>query len=292
MNHLPRALAVATLIACLCTAAVVSQQHAPKRTPDVIFVPTPQEVVDVMLQMAQVDKNDVVYDLGCGDGRLVITAAKKFGARGVGIDIDPQRIQESTDNARNAGVTDKVKFLEADLFETDISPATVVTLYLLPELNRRLQPKLLASLKPGTPIVSHDFDMGDWKPDEQREVTGPSRTHKVYLWHVPAKAAGVWRWKQGGTDYALRLRQEHQRIEGKITIGSRELYIHEARLSGDKLSFRVEPHPEIDLMTFAGRINGDRITGTWTRQGRSRSTLAWKAERAEAVSALLGQPKH
>jgi SAM-dependent methyltransferase len=154
---------------------------AQKRTPDVIFVPTPTEVVEAMLKAAKVTKNDVVYDLGCGDGRIVITAAKEYGARGIGIDIDPQRISEARANAEKAGVTGRVKFLEQDLFETDFHEATVVTLYLLPSLNLKLRPKLLKELKPGTRIVSHAFDMGDWKPEQEIDVDG--RT--VYLWIVP-----------------------------------------------------------------------------------------------------------
>ena len=136
-----------------------------------------------MLNVAKVTSKDVIYDLGSGDGRIVITAAKERGARGVGIDIDPQRIKEAEENARQAGVTDKVKFLQKDLFETDISEATVVTLYLLPNLNLRLRPKLFKELKPGTRIVSHSFDMGDWKPDQTIDVNGRS----VYFWVIPQK---------------------------------------------------------------------------------------------------------
>jgi ribosomal protein L11 methylase PrmA len=160
-----------------------SAQQAPLRSPDVIFVPTPQEVVDAMLKLAKVTKNDVVYDLGSGDGRIPITAAKTYGARGVGIDIDPQRIKEATENLKNAGVGDRVKFLNQDLFTTDISEATVVTLYLLPSLNLKLLPKLNKELKPGTRIVSHAFDMGDAKPIETLNVNG--RT--VYFWTTPIK---------------------------------------------------------------------------------------------------------
>lgn len=153
---------------------------------DVPYVPTPQNVVDEMLTLANVSKNDVVYDLGCGDGRLVITAVKKFGARrGFGVDIDPQRIKESNDNARAAGVTDRVQFAVQDLFQTDFKDATVVTLYLLPEVNLRLRPKLLSDLKPGTRVVSHSFDMGDWKPD--KAITVQPGGQRLYLWTIPAK---------------------------------------------------------------------------------------------------------
>ncbi len=159
---------------------------AQRRSPDVIFVPTPNEVVQKMLELAKVTPNDVVYDLGCGDGRIVITAAQKYGARAVGVDIDPQRISEATANAKAARVTDKVKFIEGDLFETDISEASVVTLYLLTRLNEKLKPKLLKELRPGTRVVSHAFDMGDWKPEETASVSASS----VYLWRIPAAGKG------------------------------------------------------------------------------------------------------
>ncbi|MEG3905709.1 methyltransferase domain-containing protein [Microcoleus sp. B4-C5] len=154
--------------------------EAPTRQPDVVYVPTPVPVVNEMLRLANVQSNDVVYDLGSGDGRIVIAAAQKVGARGIGIDISPERIREANENAKKAGVTDRVQFRQEDLFQTDFSEATVVTLYLLPELNVKLRPKLL-SLKPGTRIVSHEFDMGDWKPEQVVKVDG--RT--VYYWVVP-----------------------------------------------------------------------------------------------------------
>jgi ribosomal protein L11 methylase PrmA len=156
-------------------------QQTPLRSPDVVFVPTPQEVVDAMLKLAKVTANDVVYDLGSGDGRIPITAAKTYGARGVGIDIDPVRIGEAMANLKTAGVGDKVRFLNQDLFTTNISEATVVTLYLLPSLNLKLLPKLNMELKPGTRVVSHAFDMGTAKPLETLNVDG--RT--VYFWTIP-----------------------------------------------------------------------------------------------------------
>jgi tRNA G37 N-methylase Trm5 len=156
---------------------------APERQPDVPYVPTPTEVVDAMLKMAKVTKNDVLYDLGSGDGRIVITAAQKFGTRGTGIDIDPQRIKEANENAQKAGVANLVQFRQQDLFKTNLSDATVVTLYLLPRINLQLRPKLLQELKPGTRIVSHAFDMGDWKPERVEQVNGST----LYYWTVPAK---------------------------------------------------------------------------------------------------------
>lgn len=160
-------------------------QTTPQREPDVVYVPTPQEVVDQMLALAKVTKDDVIYDLGSGDGRIPITAAQKFGTRGIGIDINPERIQEANENAQKAGVTDRVEFRQQDLFESDFSKATVVTLYLLPALNVKLRPQLFKQLKPGTRIVSHDFDMGEWKPERVVQVQGPNREHTVYYWVIP-----------------------------------------------------------------------------------------------------------
>jgi SAM-dependent methyltransferase len=189
-NNLYLALACSTL--ALTSAAVAAEQPAvpsdaiwlaqqeATRRPDVPYVPTIMEVVDEMLRMAKVGKQDVVYDLGCGDGRIVIAAAKKYGARGVGVDIDPERIKEARANAEKEGVTDKVKFIQQDLFETDVSQATVVALYLLPDINLKLRPKLLEELKPGTRVVSHNYDMGDWKPERKASVG----THTVYLWTI------------------------------------------------------------------------------------------------------------
>jgi SAM-dependent methyltransferase len=152
-----------------------------ERPGDVPYVPTPQAVVDAMLEVAQVGKDDVIYDLGSGDGRIVITAAQKFGARGVGIEINPELVQEATANAQAAGVSDRVQFVQQDLFQSDFSEATVVTLYLLPDINLRLRPQLFQQLKPGTRVVSHAFDMGEWEPEKTLEVDG--RT--IYFWVIP-----------------------------------------------------------------------------------------------------------
>ncbi len=156
-----------------------------QREPDVPYVPTPQEVVDQMLKLANVKKGDVLYDLGSGDGRIPITAAQKYQVRGFGIDINPERIAEANENAKKAGVSDRVQFRQQDLFKTDFSKATVVTLYLLPDINVKLRPQLLKQLKPGTRIISHDFDMGEWKPDKVVQVQGPNREHTLYYWVVP-----------------------------------------------------------------------------------------------------------
>ncbi|MCL4640418.1 MAG: class I SAM-dependent methyltransferase, partial [Olivibacter sp.] len=165
------------MLAFMVPITMQAQQMIDK---DVPYVPTKQEVVEAMLTLANVGPNDMLYDLGCGDGRIVVTAAKKFGAKAVGIDIDPERIQEARENAQKAAVENKVAFLQQDLFKADFSKASVVSLYLLPSVNIKLRPKLL-QLKPGTRVVSHAFDMGDWKPDKQM-VVGNST---IYLWTVP-----------------------------------------------------------------------------------------------------------
>lgn len=180
------ALAIAALItsAAVETPAFAQVAQAPTREPDVIYVPTPPEVVDAMLVFAGVRDGDVLYDLGSGDGRIPIAAAKKFNVKAVGIDIDPQRIREANENARANGVTAEVTFRNEELFEADFTEATVIILYLLPSLNERLMPTL-KQLKPGTRIVSHSFLMGDWKPEQERNVDG----RMIYLWTVPARAA-------------------------------------------------------------------------------------------------------
>lgn len=177
-------LALALTLAAPLSAEQAATQ-APLRSPDVIFVPTPPEVVAAMLKAAKVGKGDIVYDLGSGDGRIPIAAVKDYGAaRATGIDIDPQRIKEATANLKASGITgDRVRFLNQDLFTTDISDATVVTLYLLPSLNLKLIPKFMKELKPGTRIVSHSFDMGDWVPEQTVDVDG----RKVYFWTMPKK---------------------------------------------------------------------------------------------------------
>jgi SAM-dependent methyltransferase len=165
-------------------------QNAPSNTQepqlDVPYVPTPPAVVNEMLRIGKVSKNDVLYDLGSGDGRIVIAAAKRFGTRGYGIDLDPERVREANQNAQQAGVSDRVQFRQQDLFQADLSDATVVTLYLLPEVNLKLRSKLLSELKPGTRIVSHSFDMGDWKPEQVVQVDGST----IYYWTIPNKSAG------------------------------------------------------------------------------------------------------
>lgn len=170
------------IVAALCTLIVAAASaSASEREPDVNYIPTPQDVVDDMLRLVDLRPDDLLYDLGSGDGRIPITAAQRYGVRAIGIDIDPRRIAEAQANARAAGVSQLVEFRQADLFESDFSEATVVTLYLFPDLNLKLRPRLLTTLRPGTRIVSHQFDMGDWTP----EKTLRTGRHVVYFWKVP-----------------------------------------------------------------------------------------------------------
>lgn len=178
-----------TLLITICATSFVMAQETTSRRPDVPYVPTHEMIVDAMLEMAEVSGDDILYDLGSGDGRIPITAAKRFGTRGVGVDINPVRIQEANENAEKAKVTDKVEFIEGDLFEMDLNEATVITLYLLPSVNMKLRPKIL-QLKPGTRVVSHNYNMGDWEPERTKKIRTPDGyEHYVYFWRVPDESA-------------------------------------------------------------------------------------------------------
>lgn len=250
---------------------------------DVPYVPTPEVVVDRMLKMAKVKKTDTVYDLGCGDGRIVITAAKQYGAKGVGVDLDPERIRESNANAKAAGVTDRVKFLQRDLFTMDIRPATVMAMYLLPEVNLKLRPKILDQLRPGARVVSHDYDMDDWKPEETVTVEGPYRTHTLYSWIVPARVAGTWRVSVSGEPARrLRLKQTFQEATGTLNVGGRDLPV-KATLKGEQISFtltRTSGGREV-TQKFSGTVSGNSMRGTFTSSDRT-GTRKWTARRTAA----------
>ena len=178
--------ALAVTLVLVVAAAAQAPTQAPSKPLDVPYVPTHEMLVEAMLEVAKVGKNDILYDLGSGDGRIVITAAKKYGTRGTGIDLDPVRIAEANENAQKAGVTHLVKFIHGDIFETNFADATVVTMYLLPDVNLKLRPKILA-LKPGTRIVSHNYDMGDWKPLRTLNINVSDTPHQIYFWTVPAR---------------------------------------------------------------------------------------------------------
>lgn len=247
----------------------------PVRTPDVVYVPTPQPVVEAMLRLAKVSKDEMVYDLGCGDGRAVITAARDFGARGVGVDIDPQRIRESRSNAEAAGVTDRVSFRQEDLFQMNFSDADVVFLYLLPALNVKLRPKIL-ELRPGTRIVSHAFSMGDWDADETKTVEG--RT--VYHWVVPAKVDGQWEVKlPEGESVRLDLEQQYQKVDGTVQVGGESVPLTEGRVAGDTLTFTFAANGQPRTAQLVVGNNGE-MKGK-VRLGQA-SSSNWVARRVAA----------
>jgi precorrin-6B methylase 2 len=265
----------ASLVAawCLLSGPASAQDVQDRPKLDVIYVPTPQEVVDRMLEMAQVKGTDFVIDLGCGDGRNVVTAAQKFGSRGFGVDIDPQRIKEANENAEKAGVKDKVEFRIANLFETKISDADVMMMYLLSSINLKLRPRILDEMKPGTRIVSHAFDMGDWKPD-QRDTVG---YRNVYLWIVPAKVEGRWNVKTGdGQTINLDLKQQFQEVEGTATVNGRSTPLREAKLRGADISFVVDLG-DGKTTTFTGRVDGNTIKATEAQGGGAKDWQATKA---------------
>jgi len=257
--------------AVLFGLAVLSVGTPARAQYDVPYVPTPQPVVDAMLEMAQITGKDYLIDLGSGDGRIVVTAARRFGTTGMGVDLNPVRIQESKANAQAAGVTDKVEFRQQDLFQTDISKATVLTMYLLPDVNLRLRPTILDKLQPGTRVVSHAFDMGDWEPDQTRTVDGK----RIMGWVVPAKVQGVWRLDDGTGPRLLTLTQKYQRVTGRIGAeAGGTAAVGVGRLDGRRISLTLTG-ADGTARDFDGEVEGDRMAGV-TADGRR-----WTAERVE-----------
>jgi SAM-dependent methyltransferase len=260
----------------IAQASEAASPARPKKEPDIHYVPTPQELVEVMLDMAQVGKDDIVYDLGSGDGRLVITAAKKYGASGVGIDIDPQRIGESMENAKKAGAEDKVRFREEDLFESDFHDATIVTLYLLNELNLRLRPRIFAHVKPGTRVVSHAFMMGEWEPDEQKTIEINGQSYDAYYWVVPANMSGKWKVtgdKGGDVPRTVTVEQKFQKIT--VHSGDSGEVLGEGRVNGTTFTLTMNEDTDDESKLFRGRLDGNTIEATNTGSEQHR----WKATR-------------
>jgi hypothetical protein len=254
-RHLALALCLSLGIAnALAQSQPAKQEYEPQvgqEGKDVVWVPTPQTMAEKMLDMAKVTPKDYVIDLGSGDGRTVITAAKR-GARAHGIEYNPDMVELSKRNAAKEGVSDKATFVKADLFESDFSQATVITLFLLPEINLKLRPKIL-DLKPGTRIVSNSFTMGEWKDDETATVGNDcSNWCTAHLWIVPAKVEGTWRLPQG----ELTLKQEFQMISGTLKSGNNSTSITNGRLRGDQISFTAGG------VQYTGRVNGSAMEGT------------------------------
>ena len=281
----------ALLIACLAAGRSHAQDWG-----DTPYVQTPQNVVDMMLEIAKVGPGDTVIDLGSGDGRMVITAAKKHGARGFGVDLDRKLVALANRNAARAGVADRAVFYQQDLHATDVSAASVMTIYLLPEVNLMIRTRLLATLRPGTRIVSHDYGIGEWPPDFQTELAAPGKTvgigerSKIFYWVVPGRAAGRWLWRLAAdgkpAEIELALQQNFQVIEGTLKSGGRSARIDKPKLSGEEISFAVQ----LDGATheYAGRIFNNAIEGRVrvARGGEARE-LPWSATRVE-----IWAPRH
>ena len=262
-RHFVLALFLSVVVASACAPVQAAQEFQPQvgqEGKDVIWVPTPQALVDKMLDMAKVTPKDYVIDLGSGDGRTVITAAKR-GARALGIEYNPDMVELSKRNAAKEGVSDKAQFMKADLFESDFSQATVITMFLLPDINLRLRPKIL-NLKPGTRIVSNSFTMGDWTADETTTASeGCTSYCTAYLWIVPAKVEGTWKMPQG----ELTLKQTYQMISGTLKSGANSAPITNGKLNGDQISFTAGGRQ------YTGHVNGNTMDGgSWkaTRVGK------------------------
>ncbi|MFC1511727.1 SAM-dependent methyltransferase [Candidatus Latescibacterota bacterium] len=255
---------------------------------DVPYVPTDYAVVDSMLSMVQVREGEKLYDLGCGDGRIVVTAAKKFGARAVGIDINPVRIEESWANAEKESVTDRVEFLEQNLFETDFRDADVITMYLLQWVNLRLRPMFFRDLKPGTRLVSHAFTMGEWEADRRMEIARSDGwgTSNLYFWVLPANVSGDWSFDTGDLPHLLHIDQAFQRITGTMEVRENQRPIDDMELSGDRIHFVVNVAREDNTVSYEynGVADGDTITGTITSGG---NVTKWVATRDPSTAVPL-----
>jgi SAM-dependent methyltransferase len=234
---------------------------------DAPYVVSDLAVVDAMLAISQVSAGDYVIDLGSGDGRILIAAARSLGARGLGVEIDPERIREANANARAAGVTGRVVFRREDLFRTPLAEADVLTLYLAPEVNLRLRPRILAQMRPGTRVVSHDFDMGDWRPDQRRRIG----TANVYLWIVPARIEGRWTLSEEGRSVPIALDQQYQAFIGTAQLGGRDVRIEQGMVTGPRIRFIADLGS--GRRTYEGRVEGDAIVPTDPRAG-------WRMARA------------
>ncbi len=257
---------------------------------DVVYVPTPQIVVDTMLEMAKIGPKDFLIDLGSGDGRFVITAATKYGARAFGVDLDTYLLKLANQNAQKAGVTDKVRFIEENLFTTDLSRATVISTYLLPEMNLRLRPKFMA-MKPGTRIVTHDYHLGEWDPDEQRELIVPEKkvgnpgVSYLFYFMVPARVPGKWQSlvNIGGRDTPLEfnLQQEFQEIEGKVEIRDRNVDLR-GRILGESIRMVVAGRDGLPRHEFSGQIGDGTIKGMLViGEGAGRQQVPWSARQIQ-----------
>jgi len=282
--------------AAMAITTCAIQPAAANDRADVPYVPTPANVVDAMLNMARVGPSDYVVDLGSGDGRIVITAATRHKARGFGVDIDAALVRTSRLEAERRGVADRAEFFERNLFITDISRATVLTMYLFPSVIMQLRPRLFAELKPGTRVVSHDFDMENWTPDEQATISVPDKpfgkpVSEVYLWIVPANAAGTWQWRLdtggGPVAYEIALRQTFQMLAGNPVVGGKPGRIEQGRVRGEEVRFvlTADLGGRTVRHEFSGRAAGDAISGKVKLDGGG--DVGWNAVRVKPGSIEL-----
>jgi SAM-dependent methyltransferase len=283
----PRAVIAAALLAAV--PAFAQPQAWAWDDGTVPYVQTPMEIVERMLRMAEVKKDDYVIDLGSGDGRILIEAAKR-GARGLGVDLDPNLVKHATENARQAGVADRTRFEVRDIFETDLSAATVVAFYLLPDFNAKLLPRLL-KLKPGTRIVSHDGGIGDWPPDERLEMRAPEKpvgvggVSRVELWIVPADARGGWTSElpAHGGRWQFSIKQKYQELEIDVAAQGRDLLVRNSRLRGEEIKVMVTGivNGRAWHHYFVGTLKDDRISGEVSvSDGNNKRSFPWTASRA------------
>lgn len=290
MTAMRQAVALRQFVASVAfCAGAIAPSFAFAQAADVPYVPTPMNVVEAMLNIAKVGPDDFVIDLGSGDGRIVITAARKYGARGFGVDLDGALVSQARREARRQGVADRVEFYTRNLFITQIDRATVLTSYLFPRVNMQLRPRIFSELKPGARIVSHEFDFGNWKPDGHVNVPVPGKSYgppssEVYLWIVPANAAGEWRWRItiDGTplECELALAQTFQMLDGSARAGGTAARIERARLQGDQIFVVLVAHlngREV-RQELAGRITDDTIRGT-SRVSDTSVDADWQARR-------------
>ena len=294
MKQLKLVLNAGLLLALILPLQSIAQDE--RGVGDVVYVPTPQIVVDEMLGMAKVGPKDFVIDLGSGDGRMVRTAARKFGARGFGVDLSDDLLRESNANALAEGIADRAKFIKQNLFETDLSQATVITTYLLPEMNAKLRPKILG-LKPGTRVAAHDYHMGDWQPDEQKELIVPEKKvgnagrSFVYLWIVPANVGGRWQAQIKSPAHSgnleLEFAQRYQKLEGSAASGGHKIAMLVPKIEADQVSFGffAKLGDSSTRHQFSGTVKGDTMEGTVkVGDGATQQQLPWSAKVVQRVA--------
>ena len=289
-------------LACLLMTFLMAATACAQQLTGGPYVPTPQVVVDEMLRLAKVSRDDFVVDLGSGDGRIVLTAVRRYGARGLGLEIDEELVHLSTAEAERLGIAERARFLQQDILEAHLGEATVLTLYLLPAMTMMLRPKILNDLRPGTRVVSHDFDFGEWLPDRKVMVDLPEKygtagafKSAVFLWTVPARIEGEWRVTSadaGIAPFQLRLRQQFQHFEGGAAVAGRTVKVRQGEINGATVRFELalpRNDGKVRRLRFAGTVNGDAIRGEFRPRAPASEVLGhWTATRA--VPRVPGAP--